>query len=116
VFKKIYFYDCGIRNAVINNFKSIDSRTDAGALWENYVIAERMKFLHYQNIDAKQYFWRTTQQQEIDLVEIKNKKILAFEFKYGSKKIPKIPIAFSKAYPDANFEVVNDKTYLDFIL
>jgi hypothetical protein len=77
---------------------------------------ERLKHNTYKKQKTDYYFWRTYDQQEIDLVEIKNKKILAFEFKYGSKKIPKIPIAFSKAYPDANFEVVNDKTYLDFIL
>jgi predicted AAA+ superfamily ATPase len=64
--KKIYFYDCGIRNAIINNFNAINARTDVGALWENFVIAERLKHLRYNGIDTKQFFWRTTQQQEID--------------------------------------------------
>lgn len=79
--KKIYFYDCGIRNAIINNFNPVMSRTDRGALWENFIIAERMKYLHYKNIASKRYFWRTTRQQEIDLVEDAGTRLRAYEFK-----------------------------------
>ena len=85
--KKVYFYDCGIRNAVINNFKPLQSRTDVGALWENFIIAERMKFLRYQGKDAKQYFWRTTQQQEIDLIEeVGGRAMAAYEIKWKSQR------------------------------
>src|ERR1700744_5065118 len=76
--KKVYFYDCGIRNAIINNFKPLSTRTDVGALWENFVIAERMKSLRYQGKDAKQYFWRTMQQQEIDLIEEVEDEMIAY--------------------------------------
>jgi predicted AAA+ superfamily ATPase len=81
--KKVYFYDCGIRNAVSNDFKMLGSRADVGGLWENFVIAERIKLLRYQGIDAKQDFWRTTQQQEIDLIEEWEDGLKAFEFKWG---------------------------------
>jgi len=113
-----YFVDNGIRNAVIGDFDPLALRKDIekGMLWENYLFMERLKRNTYKKQKTDYYFWRTYDQQELDLVEIKNKKIQAFEFKYSSKKKPKIPIAFSKAYPDAGFEVVNDKTYLDFIL
>lgn len=114
--KKIYFYDCGIRNAVINNFKSIDSRTDAGALWENYIIAERMKFLHYQNIDAKQYFWRTTQQQEIDLVEEHADSWLAYEFKRNIKAKKRFPQTFTDNYKNVELSIVTPANVEDFLL
>lgn len=113
-----YFIDNGIRNAIIGDFEPLSLRRDdeKGMLWENYLFMERLKRNAYKKQKTDYYFWRTYDQQELDLVEIKNKKIQAFEFKYGSKKIPKIPIAFAKAYPDARFEVINDKTYLSFIL
>ncbi len=114
--KKIYFYDCGIRNAVINNFKSIDSRTDAGTLWENYIIAERMKFLHYQNIDAKQYFWRTTQQQEIDLVEEHADSWLAYEFKRNIKAKKRFPQTFTDNYKNVELSIVTPANVEDFLL
>jgi len=84
--KNVYFYDCGIRNAVINNFKPLGSRPDVGGLWENFVIAERMKLLRYQGIDANQYFWRMTQQLEIDLIEEWDDGLKAFEFKWGEER------------------------------
>lgn len=113
--KKVYFYDCGIRNAVINNFKSIDSRTDAGALWENYVMAERMKYLHYNNIDAKQYFWRTTQQQEIDLVEENNEEWAAYEFKRNPKAKVRFPQTFTDNYKNTILLVVSPANIEDFL-
>ena len=113
-----YFIDNGIRNAVIGDFEPMALRRDddRGMLWENYVFMERLKRNTYKKQNTDYHFWRTYDQQEIDLIEVKNKKIQAFEFKYSSKKTPKKPIAFGKAYPDASFEVINDKTYLDFIL
>jgi len=114
--KKVYFYDCGIRNAVINNFKSIDSRTDAGALWENYAIAERMKMLHYNDIDVKQYFWRTTQQQEIDLIEESSDHWAAFEFKRNAKAKVRFPQTFSDNYTNSTMVVVSPANVEDFLL
>lgn len=84
--KKIYFYDTGIRNAVINNFNFLDSRKDAGMLWENFMIAERMKFRLYHQIEAEQYFWRTYDGNEIDLVEEGAGKLCGYEFKWNFKE------------------------------
>jgi predicted AAA+ superfamily ATPase len=115
--KKIYFHDCGIRNAIINNFKPMVSRTDVGALWENYVISERMKFLHYNNLDAKQYFWRTTQQQEIDLIEEHEAGTLkAFEFKWGKNDKIRFPQTFTENYPGTETFVISPDNIQDFLL
>ncbi len=115
--KKVYFYDCGIRNAIINNFNPVTSRTDVGALWENYIISERMKFLNYNNIDAKQYFWRTTQQQEIDLIEEHEAgQLKAFEFKWGKKDKVRFPQTFTDNYPGAQTLVVSPDNLEEFIL
>lgn len=113
-----YFMDNGIRNAVIGDFEPMALRREdeRGMLWENYLFMERLKRNTYKKIYPEYYFWRTYDQQEIDLIEVKNKKVCAFEFKYGSKKLPKCPIAFKKAYPKAEYEVINDQTYLDFVL
>lgn len=113
-----YFVDNGIRNAIIGDFNPIALRRedDKGMLWENYVFMERLKRNTYKKINPDYYFWRTYDQQEIDLVEVKNKKINSFEFKYSAGKKVKQPLAFSKAYPDAGFKIVNTDTYLDFIL
>jgi len=113
--KKIYFYDNGIRNAVINNFTPVESRADKGALWENFLISERMKRNAYSSIDAETYFWRTTQQQEIDYIEEIDGVLHAYEFKYG-KRQAKLPLTFSKAYPEHRFYVVNRESYSDFLL
>ena len=113
--KKVYFYDCGIRNAVIDNFKSIDTRTDAGALWENYIIAERMKLLHYNKVDTRQYFWRTTQQQEIDLIEETNEQWAAFEFKRNPNTKVRFPQTFSANYANATMLVVTPANLEDFL-
>lgn len=115
--KKVYFYDCGIRNAIINNFNPVTSRTDVGALWENYIISERMKFLNYSNIDAKQYFWRTTQQQEIDLIEEHEAgQLKAFEFKWGKNDKVRFPQTFTDNYPGAQTLVVSPDNLEEFIL
>ncbi|NTE02149.1 ATP-binding protein [Agrobacterium tumefaciens] len=99
--KKVYFYDTGIVNAITRNFNSLNNRNDVGALFENYMIAERMKFLHQNQMEADCFFWRTTQQQEIDYIEKSANKLLAVEFKWNEKAKDKIPITFTKAYPDA---------------
>ncbi|MBG6111786.1 putative AAA+ superfamily ATPase [Flavobacterium sp. CG_9.10] len=111
-----YFYDNGIRNGIINNFNRLDSRTDIGDLWENYLASERVKKQNYQKIKAKNYFWRTYDQQELDWLEETVEELHGFEFKWNEKKKVKIPTAFAKAYPDATFEVINKSNYLDFIL
>lgn len=105
--KKIYFYDCGIRNAIINNFKPLSTRTDTGALWENFIIVERMKYLRYQERDVAHYFWRTTQQQEIDLIEEEAGVLRAFEFKWGKTDKVRIPQTFSENYPGTKAKVIS---------
>lgn len=106
--KKIYFCDCGIRNAILNNFNPAESRTDAGALWENFMIAERIKYLHYKNSEAKVYFWRTAQQQEVDLVEEHEGGLLkAFEFKWGSNSKARFPQTFTNNYPSVQTQVIS---------
>lgn len=113
-----YFVDNGIRNAVVGDFEPLSLRRDddKGMLWENYLFMERLKRNTYKKQDPDYHFWRTYDQQEIDLLELKNKKIRAYEFKYGTGKPPKKPIAFGKAYADATFDVITPKNYLDFIL
>ncbi|MGO1650560.1 MAG: ATP-binding protein [Sphingobacterium sp.] len=113
--KKIYFYDCGIRNAVINNFKPLSSRGDVGALWENYFIAERLKYLQYRQIDADMYFWRTTQQQEIDLIEETEEGLQVLELKWKRKKAVRFPTTFVKNYPEAKFEQISPDNMEDFL-
>ena len=114
--KKIYFYDCGIRNAVINNFKPMSSRTDAGALWENFIIAERVKFLQYEGVDADQYFWRTTQQQEIDLIEDYDSVLSAYEFKWGKTEKVRFSQTFTDNYPGSKTFVVSPDNAEEFLL
>ncbi|MGB0880734.1 MAG: ATP-binding protein [Polaribacter sp.] len=112
---KWYFYDIGIRNAIIKNFNVLQNRNDIGQLWENYLIVERLKKQEYQKISANNYFWRTYDQQELDWLEEKADKLSAFEFKWSATKKTKIPTAFAKAYKDADFDVIQNENYLDFI-
>lgn len=111
-----YFYDNGIRNGIINNFKTIENRNDIGELWENYLASERIKKQQYQKINTKNYFWRTYDQQELDWLEERGETLAGFEFKWSENRKAKIPTAFAKAYPEATFEVINRSNYLDFIL
>lgn len=111
---KWYFYDNGIRNAIIGNFNPLAIRQDVGALWENYIISERVKISHNQNAAKEFYFWRTYDNQEIDLVEESSEGLAAFELKWGDKN-PSAPIAFSTAYPNATFDVINRNNYLGYI-
>lgn len=112
--KKWYFTDNGIRNTLINNFSLLNLRTDVGQLWENYLNSERNKMLHYKQIRADSYFWRTHTQQEIDRIEELNGNISAYEYKWKDGKA-KIPPQFSSAYPTADFKIINKDNYLDFI-
>jgi len=116
--RKIYFYDLGVRNAVLGNFIPLDLRTkeEAGHMWENFMIAERMKFNEYNRTFAKSYFWRTEQQKEVDLIEELDGKLRAFEFKWDPKKIVKIPVQFTTAYPDASFESISPGNASEFLL
>ena len=110
-----YFYDNGIRNGIIANFTRLESRTDVGALWENYLASERIKQQNYAQKIVTNYFWRTYDQQELDWLEEENGKLSGFEFKWNENRKVKIPTAFAKAYPEATFEVINKGNYLDFI-
>ncbi len=113
---KWYFYDNGIRNAVINDFRPISLRNDMGMLWENYIISERIKFNAYNQTGSQLYFWRNYLQREIDLIEVKDSRIHAYEIKYGKDRKVKIPLAFKTAYPDADFYKIDADNYLEFIM
>ncbi|MDZ7772595.1 MAG: AAA family ATPase [Balneolaceae bacterium] len=113
--KKWYFYDNGIRNALIRDFRPLQARNDIGQLWEQYVLGERMKFNSSRNHIPRYYFWRTYDGQEIDFLELDNRQnIQAIECKWRERGA-KPPAAFSKAYPEARYEVVNKSNYLDWI-
>ena len=114
--KKIYFYDNCVRNAIIGNFNAIANRTDIGALWENFLISERMKEMHYKNRNVEHYFWRTTAQQEIDFLEIENNQITAFEFKWNPKRKVSFPKTFTINYPDTITKIISSDNYEEFLL
>ena len=115
--RKIYFWDLGIRNAVISNFQMVENRTDTGALWENFVIAERMKMLNNRHITASSWFWRTQQQNEIDYIEERGGHLQAVELKWSTSKAKvKEPEAFRRGYPDAGFSVITPDNADDFLL
>lgn len=113
--RKIYFYDNGIRNALLNNFLLPDYRTDIGALWENFLISERIKHMHYSRQHSGYYFWRTHQQQEIDWIEEANGNFMAYEFKWGRKRRKKIPVQFSEDYKCNQLEVIHRDNFLSFL-
>ena len=112
---KWFFYDNGIRNALINNFNPMNLRNDQGVLWENYILSERLKFQEYNRVHSSNYFWRTHTKQEIDWVEDRGGKLYAYEVKWNANKKVKIPPLWKKAYPEAQFEVITPDNYLDFI-
>lgn len=113
--KKIYFYDNGIRNAIIGNYQSINTRTDIGALWENYLMAERLKYRKYNQMYGGIYFWRTTQQQEIDYLEEMDGKISAYEFKWNEKIKVNFPKTFTENYTISTLKVINKTNYESFL-
>ncbi len=113
--KKVYFYDNGIRNAVLSNFAPSEMRNDMGALWENLMISERKKRNAYIGSYANMYFWRTHDQKEIDLIEEEDGILRSYEFKWSGKAKAKQPTAFSKAYPDVSFEVISPDNFWNFV-
>lgn len=114
--KKIYFWDLGIRNAIMGNFNPTDNRTDIGEMWENFVIAERLKNKNYLNSFATPYFWRTKDQSEIDYIEEEDGQLSTFEFKWNPKKANvKIPQTFANSYPNSTFKVITPENVEEFI-
>jgi len=113
--RKVYFYDNGIRNMLINNFNPLELRTDKGALWENFLISERKKRNLYAQYLHNSYFWRTHQGQEIDYVEDAGGQISAYEFKWNPNRKAKMPATFATAYPNANWSVVNTESFRPFL-
>ena len=114
--RKIYFYDNGIRNALIANFSQIESRSDIGALWENFLVSERVKKISYNNIWCNTWFWRTQNQKEIDYIEEKDGQLSAYEFKWNPKAKYKQPKQFTDNYPDSNFSIITPENMDNFIL
>ena len=112
---KIFFYDLGIRNILIDNLKPLKDRNDSGFLWENFLLLERMKRNSSKQDFVSDYFWRTHTGAELDYVEEKNGTLYGFEFKFGGK-IAKVPAGWTKAYPESKFQCINRNNYLDFIL
>jgi uncharacterized protein len=113
---KYYFFDNGIRNAIIAQFNALDQRNDVGALWENFMITERLKHRAYAEIPANMYFWRTYQQQEIDLVEERDGNLFGYEFKWSPQKGSRPPVGWNETYPQAQFSVVTPENYKYFIV
>jgi len=113
--RKIYFYDNGIRNTIINNLNPIELRSDKGALWENFLISERIKLQQYHKLYSNNYFWRTIQKQEIDFIEERDGQIYAFEFKWNKRPKDKIPSSFIREY-NAIGHIVDKKNFREFIL
>jgi predicted AAA+ superfamily ATPase len=114
--RKIYFWDVGVRNAIIKNFNPLAIRQDVGALWENFLIVERIKANAYANVLVNKWFWRTHAQQEIDYVEEGGGKMNAYEFKWSTRNKIKFPPAFITAYPEASMHGIDKNNFTDFIL
>lgn len=113
--RKIYFFDNGIRNAILANFNQPELRNDIGALWENFIISERMKYLHYNKLWVNSWFWRTQDQQEIDYIEERDGKLCAFEIKWNSRKKPHLSKSFSNTYPDHSFSFIHPGNFAEFV-
>jgi uncharacterized protein len=114
--RKIYFYDNGVRNALIAQFGPIELRSDRGALWENYLMAERRKYLNYKGMWVNSYFWRTQDQQEIDYVEEQDGNFLAWEFKWNPEATARLSKTFANAYPNSVFNVITPRNVEDFLM
>jgi len=113
--KKIYFYDNGIRNMIIGNFDPLEIRQDKGALWENFLISERVKQNEYKQSLARKYFWRTKQQQEVDYVEDIGGKVYGYEFKWAEKKLKKLPKTFTDAY-NSEDKIITRNNFREFVV
>ena len=111
---KWYFYDNGVRNTIVTNFNPTSLREDRGLLWENYMMSERIKYHSYSETVCNRYFWRTYDKQEIDLVEEREGKLFAYEFKWKNDRI-KIPAAWRKAYPNSSFETITIENISDWL-
>jgi len=112
---KYYFYDNGVRNAIISQFNSLNNRNDIGPLFENFVVMERIKNNAYKKRAGSSYFWRTYDGQEIDLVEERNGKLYGFEIKWSPKAKSKVPKDWFEKYKKAEYKIINNENYLDFI-
>ncbi len=112
---RYYFWDNGIRNALINNFNSPGQRNDMGMLWENFLYMERLKTKSYKRIFASDYFWRTYDRQEIDLIEERDGKLFAYEFKWQPRNV-KAPKAWTDTYPDSEFRIISKENFLEFLI
>jgi uncharacterized protein len=113
---KYYFMDNGIRNALIAQFNPLDQRNDVGQLWENFIFTERLKRRAYYPLYANVYFWRTYDQQEIDIVEEREGKLYGYECKWSTNKIVSAPKSWLSGYPEASFTLITPDNYLDFVL
>jgi predicted AAA+ superfamily ATPase len=113
--RKIYFFDNGIRNAIIRNFNPISLRQDVGALWENFLISERIKYTDDRKLWVNRYFWRTHSQQEIDYIEESQGMLNAFEFKWNARKGGKLPRQFQEHYPNSNYTMITPSNFTEFI-
>lgn len=113
--RKIYFYDNGIRNAILGNFLPLSNRGDIGALWENFLISERHKLLSNNEIHCSTYFWRTTQQQEIDYIEERQGTFHAFEFKWNPRKSSRLSKTFLNGYPTSTFKLISPENLREFL-
>lgn len=114
--RKIYFTDLGIRNALLNDFKPLELRNDVGALWENFCVIERLKFIQSQNMRVQSFYWRNSDKREIDIIEEEGGVLRAFECKYSPKKQPKPPIDFTRNYPNASFSVISPNNFTESLL
>ena len=111
---RYYFWDNGIRNSVINNFNMINARNDIGALWENFLVMERLKKQNYMKIYSNNYFWRTYNKSEVDFVEERDGRLFGYEFKWG-KKVPKAPKKWVETYENSEYIVINKDNFFDFV-
>jgi len=114
--RKIYFYDNGVRNAVISNYALAENRPDIGPLWENFLVAERLKKNAYVENWTNSWFWRTTEHQEIDYIEETAGELHAWEFKWNPVKSPKVSKSFTRAYPNATFTSIHPENIEEFLL
>jgi hypothetical protein len=113
---RYYFFYHGIRNAIIAQFNGPDQRNDLGALWENFIMIERLKACTYASLHANIYFWHTYQQQEIDLIEEHSGKLFGYEFKGSKNKMVKAPSRWVETYENSEFKVVHPDNYLEYVL
>lgn len=112
---KIYFWDNGIRNAIIDDFRPLELRNDIGALWENFLVAERMKMKAWKDVTSKSYFWRNKQQREVDYIEEQYGELTAYEMKWNTQKNHKVTLAFTNAYPSAKTEIITPLNFKGFV-